>query len=177
MEFRVIWTNTWFDPALEADAAKTLIEQGADILMQHTDSTAAMTIAEEEGILAFGQASNMINFGPDAQLTSIIDNWSPYYIERVEAALNGTWESSDTWGGIGTGMVEIAELSEKIPEDVQAEADAAVAAIAAGELHPFTEPIRKQDESVWLAEGEVADDATLLGMNFYVEGIEGVIPQ
>ena len=176
VEFRIVWTSTWFDPALEADAAKTLIEQGADVLMQHTDSTAPMTIAEEEGIVAFGQASDMIGFGPNAQLTAIIDDWAPYYIDRVQAMLDGTWESTDTWGGIDTGMVALAPFSERIPEEVRAQAQAAADAIVAGELHPFTGPINKQDGSVWLAEGETADDGTLLGMNFYVEGIEGVIP-
>jgi simple sugar transport system substrate-binding protein len=176
VQFRIVWVNTWFDPALEADAAQTLIEQGADVIMQHTDSTAPMTIAENAGIMAFGQASDMIGFGPNAQLTSIIDNWAPYYIERVQAVLDGTWASQDIWGGIDSGMVELAPFSERIPEEVRAQAQAAADAIAAGELHPFTGPINKQDGSVWLAEGETADDATLLGMNFYVEGIEGVIP-
>jgi simple sugar transport system substrate-binding protein len=176
VQFKIVWANTWFDPALEADAAATLIEQGADVLMQHTDSTAPMTIAEERGILAFGQASDMKNFGPNAQLTAIIDNWAPYYIERTQAVLDGTWESSDTWGGIDSGMVELAPFSERIHEDVRAKAQAAADAIVAGTLHPFTGPINRQDGTPWLAEGEVADDATLLGMNFYVEGIEGAIP-
>ncbi len=176
VEFRIIWANTWFDPALEADAAKTLIEQGADVIMQHTDSTAAMTIAEEAGIIAFGQASDMIGFGPTAQMTAIVDNWGPYYIERVQAVMDGTWTSTDTWGGIDSGMVAFAPFSDDIPAEVAAQANAAKDAIAAGTLHPFTGPINKQDGSPWLAEGETADDATLLGMNFYVEGIEGVIP-
>jgi simple sugar transport system substrate-binding protein len=126
--------------------------------------------------MAFGQASDMSGFGPNAQLTAIIDNWAPYYIERVQAVLDGTWASQDIWGGIDSGMVELAPFSERIPEEVRAQAQAAADAIAAGELHPFTGPINKQDGSVWLAEGETADDATLLGMNFYVEGIEGLIP-
>ncbi len=174
--FRVVWANTWFDPALEADAAQTLIEQGADVIMQHTDSTAAMTIAEERGIVAFGQASDMAGSGPTAQVTAIVDNWAPYYVARVQAVLDGTWTSQDTWGGIDSGMVEMAPLAERIPQEVRAEAEAAIAAIAADTLHPFTGPINRQDGTPWLAEGETADDETLLGMNFYVEGIEGVIP-
>ena len=177
VEFRIIWANTWFNPELEAQAARTLIEQGADILMQHTDSTAAMSIAEEEGIMAFGQASNMANAGPNAQLTAIVDNWAPYYTDRVQQVIDGTWESTDTWGGIGSGMVELPPISERVPEDVRVKAEEAADAIAAGEFHPFTGPINRQDGTPWLAEGEVADDETLLGMNFYVEGIEGVIPQ
>ena len=177
VEFNVVWVYTWFDPAKEADAAKALIEQGADVIMQHTDSTAPMTIAEEAGIVAFGQASDMSNFGPNAQLTAIIDDWAPYYIDRVKAVMDGTWESTDTWDGIAPGMVEIAPFSDRIPEEVRAEAQAMMEAIEAGEYHPFTGPINRQDGSVWLAEGEVADDGTLAGMNFYVEGIQGDIPQ
>jgi len=176
VEFKVVWVYTWFDPAKEADAAAALIEQGADVLMQHTDSTAPMTKAEEAGIMAFGQASDMINFGPTAQLTAIIDDWAPYYIERVKAVMDGTWESTDTWDGIAPGMVELAPISDRVPADVRAEAEALTAAIAAGEYFPFTGPINKQDGSVWLAEGETADDGTLAGMNFYIEGIVGDIP-
>ncbi|PCJ76312.1 MAG: BMP family ABC transporter substrate-binding protein [Rhodobacteraceae bacterium] len=176
VQFKVVWVYTWFDPGKEADAANALIEQGADVIMQHTDSPAAMTIAEEKGIFAFGQASDMMQFGPNARLSSIIDNWAPYYIARVQAVMDGTWESMDTWDGIKPGMVGIGEFSDKIPADVQAEAQAAVDAIVAGTLHPFTGPINKQDGSVWLAAGETADDGTLAGMNFYVEGIEGELP-
>ena len=168
---------TWFDPAKEADAATTLIEQGADILMQHTDSPAAMTIAEEKGIYAFGQASDMQQFGPNARLSSIIDNWSPYYVQRAGDVMNGTWESSDTWHGINEGMVGIGEFSANVPADVQAEAQAIADAIAAGEYHAFTGPLNRQDGSPWLGDGETADDGTLLGMNFYVQGLEGAIPQ
>ncbi|MEL7171137.1 MAG: BMP family ABC transporter substrate-binding protein, partial [Bacteroidota bacterium] len=160
-----------------ADAANTLIEQGADILLQHTDSPAAMTIAEEQGIYAFGQASDMLEFGPNARLSSIIDNWNFYYIDRVQAVMDGTWESMDTWGGIDSGMTEIGGFSDKIPFEVRKQAMDATVAIASGRFEPFTGPINKQDGTAWLAEGETADIGTLLGMNFYVEGIEGDIPQ
>ena len=177
VEFKIVWVFTWFDPAKEADAANTLIDQGADIIMQHTDSPAAMTVAEEQGIFAFGQASDMKQFGPNARLSSIIDNWAPYYVERVGAVMNQSWESTDTWHGINEGMVEIGEFSDKVPADVRTEAQAIADAISAGEYHPFTGPLDKQDGSPWLADGEIADDGTLLGLNFYVEGLEGTIPQ
>ncbi len=176
VEFKIVWVYTWFDPAKEADAATALIEQGVDMIMQHTDSPAAMTIAEEKGILAFGQASDMIQFGPNARLSSIIDNWAPYYVARVGAVIDGTWESTDTWDGIAPGMVEIGAFSDKVPADVAAEAQAIADSISAGTYHPFTGPLNKQDGSVWLAEGETADDGTLAGLGFYVEGIEGEIP-
>ena len=177
VEFKIIWVSTWFDPGKEADAANALIEQGVDVIMQHTDSPAAMTIAEEKGIYAFGQASDMAQFGPNARLSSIIDDWAPYYIARTQAVLDGTWASMDTWDGINEGMVEIGSFSDKIPADVQASAHAIEKAIANGEMHSFTGPINKQDGSAWLAAGETADDGTLAGMNFYVEGITGELPK
>ncbi len=177
VKFKVIWVSTWFDPGKEADAAKALIDQGADVLMQHTDSPAAMQIAEAKGIFAFGQASDMLSFGPNAQLSSIIDNWGPYYVARVKAVMDGSWKSQDTWDGFGPGMVKVAEFSNKIPEDVRKMAAKARDDIAAGKLHPFTGPINKQDGSPWLKAGQTADDGVLAGMNFYVEGVEGSLPK
>ena len=176
VKMKIVWVYTWFDPGKEADAANALIGQGADIIMQHTDSPAAMTIAEEKGIYAFGQASDMKQFGPNARLSSIIDNWSPYYIARTKAVLDGTWTSTDTWDGIAPGMVGIGEFSDKVPADVQASANAIIEKLKSGEMHSFTGPINKQDGSAWLADGETADDGTLAGMNFYVEGIDGEVP-
>ncbi len=178
VQFKVVWAYTWFDPAKEADAAKALIEQGADVILQHTDSTAPQAAAAEAGnVYTFGQASDMADYAPMPRVSSIIDNWGPYYIARTQAVMDGTWESVNTWDGIGAGMVGIGEISDAVPADVKAEAEALRDAIAAGEYHPFTGPLNKQDGSAWLAEGEVADDGTLAGMTFYVEGLEGEIPQ
>ncbi len=176
VEFSIVWVYTWFDPAKEADAANALIEQGADIIMQHTDSPAAMTIAEEKGIFAFGQASDMKRFGPNAQLTAIVDDWNPYYIERTRAVLDGTWQSQDSWHGLEQGMTAMAPFSDKIPAEVQASANEIIAKLKSGEMHSFEGPINRQDGSPWLAAGERADDGTLLGMNFYVEGVRGDVP-
>jgi len=176
VKLKIVWAYTWFDPAKEADAATALIEQGADIIMQHTDSPAAMTIAEEKGMYAFGQASDMKQFGPTARLSSIIDDWAPYYIARTQAVMDGTWESTSTWDGIKEGMVGIGDFSNDIPADVQASATALKEALISGATHSFTGPVNKQDGSSWLASGETADDGTLAGMNFYVEGIEGEVP-
>ena len=176
VNFRIIWTFSWFDPALEADAAETLIEQGADVIMQHTDSTAAVRVAEDAGVMAFGQASNMVDFGPNAHLTAIVDRWAPYYIERVQAVMDGTWEAETAWLGLADGIIEMAPWNDRIPEELQAEADALVTAIASGEYHPFTGPINRQDGTPWLAEGEVAQDSELLTMDFYVEGITQDLP-
>jgi basic membrane protein A len=177
VQFKIIWAYTWFDPAKEADAAKALIEQGADVILQHTDSTAPQAAAEAAGgVITFGQASDMAEYAPMPRVSSIIDHWAPYYIARTQAVMDGTWTSVSTWDGIGAGMVGIGEISDAVPAEVKAEAEALRDAIASGAYHPFTGPLNKQDGSVWLAEGETADDGTLAGMNFYVEGIEGEIP-
>lgn len=173
---KVVWVNSWFDPGKEADAAKSLIDQGVDILTQHTDSTAPMQVAAERGIKAFGQASDMINFGPETQVTAIIDNWNDYYIARTEAVLDGTWQSTDTWGGMDAEMVHMAPILN-VSDDIKAAAEATMADIKSGAFHPFTGPVTKQDGSQWLAEGEVADDETLLGLNFYVAGVDDQLPQ
>ncbi len=177
VDFRIIWTYSWFDPALEADAAETLIEQGADIIMQHTDSTAAIRVAEDAGVMAFGQASDMTSFGPTAHLSAIVDRWAPYYISRVQALKDGTWEAQRSWMGFAEGVIEMAPWNDRIPAELQAEADAMIAAIAAGEYHPFTGPINKQDGTAWLADGEVVEDGVLASMNFYIEGITAELPQ
>jgi simple sugar transport system substrate-binding protein len=177
VQFKIVWAYTWFDPAKEADAAKVLIEQGADVILQHTDSTAPQAAAQAAGnVITFGQASDMSEYAPLPRVSSIIDNWAPYYIERTRAVMDGTWETSNRWDGIDKGMVGIGEISDAVPAEVKEEALALKDAIASGEYHPFTGPLNKQDGSAWLADGETADDGTLAGMNFYVEGIEGEIP-
>lgn len=177
VEFSVVWAFTWFDPGKEADAAKALIEQGADVILQHTDSTAPQAAAAEAGnVITFGQASDMAEYAPKPRVSSIIDNWAPYYIDRVGAVMDGTWESQSVWQGIGDGMVEIGEISDAVPEDVKARALEIRDKIASGEMHPFTGPINRQDGTEWLADGETATDEVLLGMDFYVEGLTGDIP-
>lgn len=173
---KIVWVNTWYDPGKEADAAKALIDQGADIITQHTDSPAPLQVAEERGVLGFGQASDMIKFAPNAQMTSIIDDWSSYYVERVGALIDGNWSSKDTWGGLAEDMVIMADYTN-IPSSVAAEARNTASKIESGELLPFTGPISKQDGSEWLKAGETADEGTLLGMDFYVAGVDDKLPQ
>ena len=97
VEFKIVWVYTWFDPQKEADAAKTLIDQGADVVLQHTDSTAPQAAAQEAGgVITFGQASDMAQYAPMPRVSSIIDNWAPYYVDRTRAVIDGTWESVDT---------------------------------------------------------------------------------
>ncbi|MHC2089807.1 BMP family ABC transporter substrate-binding protein [Methylobacterium sp. CM6244] len=175
IKLKIVWVNTWFDPGKEAEAAKALLAQGADILSQHTDSAAPLQEAEKQGKFAFGQSSDQMRFAPKAQLTSIVDDWDGYVIGEAKAVLDGTWKSHDTWGGIKEGMVVLAPFAN-MPDDVKAKAEASKKAIADGTLHPFKGPVLKQDGSVAVKEGETAPDPMILGMNWYVKGIDDKLP-
>ena len=174
---RPVWVNSWYDPGKEAAAAKALIDQGADVILQHTDSPAPIQTAEERGVWAVGQASDMRRFGPEAQLTAIINDWDGYCVERVGAVMDGTWKSHDVWGGLGTGMLRMAEYNRALPTDVVALAKRAEAAIASGARHPFSGPIRNQEGEEVVAAGRTLDDKALLSMDWYVEGVEGALPK
>jgi simple sugar transport system substrate-binding protein len=176
MKVKIIWVNTWYDPGKEAAAARALADQGADILTQHTDSAAAMQFANERGIFAFGQDSDMIKFGPKAQLTAIINNWTPYYVDRVKLALDGKWASSDLWGGLNSKIVQMAAYTN-MPDDVKKMAMDTEAAITAGRLHPFKCPVLAQDgKAVECKGGTHLDDGQILGMNYYIKGIDDKLP-
>ena len=172
---KIVWVNSWFDPAKEADAAKALIDQGADIISQHTDSTAPLQVAAERGVMGFGQASDMIAFAPKSQLTAIVDEWGPYYIERVQAVLDGKWESKQTWAGLKEKHVVMAPYTN-LPDDVVAMAKATEEKIIGG-WEPFTGPITKQDGTEAAAAGVRLDDGAILGMNWYIKGIDDKLPQ
>lgn len=175
-EVKVIWTNSWYDPGREREAAETLIAQGADIITQHTDSPAPVQVAQEKGVKAFGQASDMSRFGPDAHLTAIVDDWVPYYTARVQAVMDGTWTSADTWGGLASGMVVMAPYAN-MPDEVKAAAEQMEEAIRSGKHHPFQGPIKNQAGEVVVKEGEVVPDEKLLSMDWYVEGVQGKLPK
>lgn len=174
---KVVWANTWHDPAKEADAAKVLLDQGADIIMQHTDSAAPCQIAQERGAWCVGQAADQSAFAPKAQLTAIVNVWGPYYTDRIKAVMDGTWTSGDTWGGLAAGMVEMAPLNAAIPSHVQAEANMAIADLKSGTLHSFQGPITDQSGKLVIMMGEQLDDGVLAGMDWYVQGVQGSLPK
>jgi len=177
VEVKVVWVNSWFDPGKEGDAAKALIDQGADIITQHTDSPAPLQVAEQRGVFGFGQASDMHEFAPTMQLTAIVDNWTGYYTNRIKAALDGTWESTDTWHGLKEGMVVMAPYSDAVPADVRAAADKVRDDIIAGSLHPFAGPINNQAGEEVVKAGASIADGDLAGMDWYVEGVQGKLPK
>jgi len=175
VELSITWVYTWYDPGLERDAGLAMLNQGCDVLAQHTDSPAPLQAAEELGKVGFGQASDQMKFAPKAQLTATIDNWGPYYIDKVGQVLDGTWTTGTYFGHMNEGAVQMAPFAN-MPADVQAEAQRVKDAISAGELFGFTGPINKQDGTVFLKEGEVATREQLDTMMFYVEGITAKQP-
>jgi len=173
---KVIWVNEWFNPGKEADAAKALLDQGCDVIAQHTDSPAPVQTAEGRKAWSFGQSSDMAKFGPTHEVTSSVDNWTPYYIERVKAALDGSWKSIDTWGGLGSGMLKMPAFNKDAPEKVREAGMKVLEEVKTGKLHPFAGPVKDQSGKVVVAAGEHLTDDKILGINWYVEGVEGDLP-
>ena len=176
-QVRVVWVNSWYDPGKEADAAKALIDQGADVIAQHTDSPAPIQVAEERGVWAVGQSSDMSRFGPKAHLTAVVEVWDGYYIDRVRQVFDGTWQPVDTWEGLAKGMVVMAPFNSAIPEDARALGQGVHDDIVAGTLHPFAGPFKNQAGEIVVPDGEAATDEQILSMNDSVEGVQGSLPK
>lgn len=177
IKIKIAWANTWFDPGKEGDAAKALMDQGADIITQHTDSPAPLQQAAARGKLAFGQASDMSRFAEKHILTSIIDDWAPYYVERTRVMLEGKWASQDVFDGLAKGKVKMGPYTN-MPDDVKKIAQETEAAIIAGTADPFMCPVIAQDgKTVECKGGKKLDDGQIASMNYYVQGIEGTVPK
>ena len=175
-KIKLVWINEWYDPGKESDAAKALIDQGADIIAQHTDSAAPLQVAEDRGVHGFGQASDMIKFAPKAQLTASVDIWGPYYTQRIQAAIDGTWTTGDTWGGLKAGMLAMAPFTNMSDDTAKAAQDA-VDGIKDGSIVIFKGPINDQSGNVKVADGTQLSDDDIAGMNWLAEGIQGTLPQ
>lgn len=172
IKLKIVWINSWFDPPKEADAGKVLFDQGADVLIQYGASPALITLAEQRGLHAFGLASDMINFGPHAQLTSDVYDWGGYYIQRAKDVLEGKWKSTDTWGGLDSGMLRMAPY-RNMPDDVKKSAMEAEAAIRAGKLHVFKCPLTDSEgKPVECKDGDHLDEGQIRGMNWFVKGVQ-----
>ncbi len=169
---KVVWVNSWFDPGKEGDATKTLIDQGADMITQHTDSPAPLQVAENRGVFGFGQASDMKAYAPRAQLTAILDDWSEYYVNRVQAVMDGTWKSQNIWHGMKEGMVKIAPYGDAITDTARDAAEKVRLGITFGLIHAFAGPIKNQAGEEVLPAGKSLTDEQLATMDWYVEGVQ-----
>ena len=175
VDIDIVWVNTWYDPGKEAQAADVMIAEGCDMVAQHTDSPAPLQTAEKAGVLGFGQASDQYKFAPKAQLTATIDNWSPYYISKVQGVIDGTWKTGDYFGHMNEDVVQMAPFTN-MPANVKAFAQKIKDGIKNGKYFAFTGPIKDNTGKLQLKDGEIADDGHLNSMMYYVEGIDAKVP-
>lgn len=173
---RVIWTNTWYDPVIEREAAVALLDEGAELIAQHQDTTEPQKAAAEAGKNSIGYDSDMAQFVGDTVLTSPIWNWGTYYTSTVQAVLDGTWETHSYWGGLEDDVVKLADFSPLVGDDVKALVDEKKAELVAGTTDVFCGPINDQNGELKVPEGECLADGDMLGMAWFVEGVEGTIP-
>ncbi len=174
---KVVWVNEWFNPPKETEAATSLINGGADVLFQNTDSPAVLKTAQDKGKRAFGWDSDMTAYGPKAHLASAIINWAPYYIKATKDALDGNWKGgTGVWWGHKEGAIDMVSIAEDVPAETKAKIDEIKAGLKAGTFSIWKGPIMGQDGKEILAKDAVADDKFLGGVNFYVKGVEGKVP-
>jgi len=173
---KVVWVNEWFSPPKETEAATSLINAGADILFQNTDSPAVLKTAQEKGKRAFGWDSDMTAYGPKAHLASAVINWGPYYIKTVKDQLDGTWTTGSSWWGVKEGTIDLVSIADDVPADVKAKVEEIKAGLKAGTFAIWKGPIMDNTGKEVLAKDAVADDKFLSGVKFYVKGVEGKVP-
>ncbi|THT99268.1 BMP family ABC transporter substrate-binding protein [Lampropedia puyangensis] len=173
---KVVWVNEWFNPPKETEAATSLINSGADILFQNTDSAAVLKTAQDQGKRAFGWDSDMTAYGPKAHLGSAVINWGPYYIKTAQDAVNGNWSSGQHWWGVKEGAIDIVSLADDIPQEIKDKVAQAKQGLKDGTFSIWKGPIVDQEGKEVLTADQVADDGFLLGIKFYVKGVEGKVP-
>jgi simple sugar transport system substrate-binding protein len=173
---KVVWVNEWFNPPKETEAATSLINGGADVLFQNTDSPAVLKTAQDKGKRAFGWDSDMTAYGPKAHLASSVINWTPYYIKATKDALEGTWTTGGVWWGVKEGAIDLVSIAEDVPAETKAKVDEVKAGLKDGSFVIWKGPLVDNTGKTVIKKGEVADDKFLSGVNFYVKGVEGKVP-
>jgi simple sugar transport system substrate-binding protein len=173
---KVVWVNKWFDPPKETEAATSLINGGADVLMQNTDSPAVLKTAQDKGKRAFGWDSDMTAYGPKAHLGSAVINWGPYYIKAAKDVLEGTWTSGQSWWGVKEGAIDFVSIADDVPADIKKKVEDVKAGLKDGSFVIWKGPIVNNAGKEVLAKDAVADDKFLGGVNFFVKGVEGKVP-
>ncbi len=174
---RVVWTNTWYDPVKEREAAVALLDAGVDVVTQHQDTTEPQKAAQERGALSIGYDSDMRRFVGDSVLASPVWNWGAYYTQTVKDALAGKWSKHQFWGGLKEGIVMLSDYSPKVPKDVRDLVTKRNGDILAGKWDVFCGPIKDQKGKTVVAAGKCMSDPDMLNMSFFVEGVVGTIPK
>ncbi|MEA4884316.1 MAG: BMP family ABC transporter substrate-binding protein [Clostridia bacterium] len=174
---KVVWTNTWYDPATEKEAAKAVLDAGADVIAQHQDTPGPMQAAAERGKYGVSYNSPMGKFAPNAILTGPVWNWGPYYVRRVKEARDGSWKPTEYWGGVVDGIVDLAPYGSMVSEALKKLVADKRVEIVAGKFHPFAGPIKDQFGKLRVPAGTTMTDAELLSFDWFVEGVDGVLPK
>lgn len=176
VQAKVVWVNEWFSPPKEAEAANSLLNGGVDVMYQNTNSPAVLKVAEERGAYAFGKDGDMSAFAPKAHLGSAVINWEPYYTKVVQDTLAGQWQGGNYWWGVKEGAMDLIKVPDSVPQAIQDQVATVKAGLQDGSFAVWTGPIRNNQGQEVLAAGQVADEAFLRGINFFVQGIEGQVP-
>jgi simple sugar transport system substrate-binding protein len=176
VKVKVVWVNEWFNPPKETEGAQSLIDGGADVLFQNTDSSAVLQTAEKNGKYGLGWDSDMTSYGPKAHLASAVEIWGPYYIKAAKDALAGTWTTGQSWWGVKEGAIDLVSISDKVPAEVKAKVDQVKTGLKDGSFAIWKGPITGSDGKEVLKAGTTADDKFLGGIKFYVKGVEGQVP-
>ena len=176
IQVKVVWTNAWYDPPKDTDSAKTLIGQGADVLTQHTNTSAVASAAEAAGKMVIPYNSDMKSVAPNAQIAALVLNWGPYYAKKINQALENKWDNKPVWMHLKEGAISLENISDKVPADVVKKMEEVKAKINSGEFHPFTGPIKTNEGQEAVKAGETLPDDKLVTMNYYVDGVVGKVP-
>lgn len=155
---KVVWTNTWYDPVKEKDAAKALLDEGCDVIAQHQDTPGPQQAAEEKGVWGIGYNSDMSKWAPNAVLTSAVWNWGPYYVDIIKAVKEGKWKSDAYWGGLKEGVVDLAPYGPMVSEETKKLVEAKKQEIVEGKWDVFTGPIKDMDGNLKVDEGQKLTD-------------------
>ena len=177
VKIKIMWVSTWYDPVKESEAANALIDQGADVIIQHTDSPAPLQAAEKRGVKGIGQASDMSQFAKNAHMFSIQDQWSSHYIKSIQAVLDKNWAPQNFWGGFSDEMLVVASINDNLPAKTKAAVLAKYDEIKTGKFHPFTGPIYDNQGKLVIKAGHTVTDEELDSINWYVKGIDATIPK
>lgn len=173
----VVWSNTWFDPTAERQAAETLLDQGIDLLANYQDSPAGIQAAAERGVWGMGNDADMSEYAPETYITNPVIHWGDYYVSTIQSWIDGTWKSGAYLGGLAEGMADIAPFGKNVPAEVQAKVEEVEKSILAGDTEIFKGPIYDNKGELRVAEGESLSIEEILSMNWLVQGVTGSIPE
>lgn len=173
VELSVVWSNTWYNPEQERQAAISLLDKGVDVLAAYQDSPASIMAAAERGVWGIGKDADMGQYAPDYYLTNAVWNWGPYYAEAVQSVIDGTWKPSSYWGSMSDGIVDIAPFGKNVPQEAKDVVEAKKKEILGGMFEVFKGPIYDQQGALRVQDGQAMTDEEILAMDWFVQGIGG----